>query len=333
MTFIYVESQIKDHPNTIDIFNKFPKKEIIEIDHYGEIFNPSNQSFRKQKQNSSIIIAKKINNLILKSPESFGIGGKQNYYFSHMLNCPYDCRYCFLQGMFNSANYVIFVNHDDFKSKISKLDKKAKDKQYFFSGYDADSLAFDHVTNFTDNFVPFFHNLKNSYLELRTKSTQIRNLLKYPAHDNIIIAFSFTPQEISQTVENKVPNIEKRLNAINKLISHGYKIGLRFDPLIYSNNFEDLYIKMIDYIFNSISKKSIHSISIGKLRFPNKMYDKIIRLYPESPLLNYKISKDKKYTGYSNDVENKMFMFVESAIVKHIDKALIFKCYSTDINE
>ncbi|MBT4989694.1 MAG: DNA photolyase, partial [Rickettsiales bacterium] len=49
MSFIYVESQIKDHPNTIDIFNKFPKKEIIEIDHYGEIFNPSNQSFRKQK--------------------------------------------------------------------------------------------------------------------------------------------------------------------------------------------------------------------------------------------------------------------------------------------
>ena len=46
----------------------------------------------------------------MNTPKDFTIGFKENYYFSHMLNCIYDCKYCFLQGMFNSANFVIFTN-------------------------------------------------------------------------------------------------------------------------------------------------------------------------------------------------------------------------------
>ena len=218
----------------------------------------------------------------------------------------------FLQGMFNSANYVIFVNHDDFKQKIKSLDDKAEDKQYFFSGYDADSLAFDHVTDFTNSFVPFFHSLNNSLLELRTKSTNIRSLLNHPAHSNIIIAFSFTPSEISEQIEAKVPAFNKRLDAIQKLIAHGYNIGLRFDPLIYSDNYQELYQNMIHEIFININVDQIHSISLGKLRFPNKMFDKIIKLYPNEKLLNYKITKDKNYTGYKQEIEAEMFDFVET---------------------
>ena len=327
MSFIYLEKQLSDSIEAQNIIKKFPRKKIIEINHYGEVFNPSNQNFKKQKSNPAIIIAKKTNNLILKSPESFGIGGNQNYYFSHMLNCPYDCRYCFLQGMFSSANYVVFVNHDDFKQKIKSLDEQAEDKQYFFSGYDADSLAFDHVTDFTESFVPFFHSLNNSFLELRTKSTNIRSLLNHPAHPNIIIAFSFTPSEISQQIEAKVPAFNKRLDAIKKLIAHGYNIGLRFDPLIYSDNYQELYQNMIHEIFTNINVDYIHSISLGKLRFPNKMFDKIIKLYPNEKLLNYKLTKDKKYTGYKQEIETEMFDFVEAKIRQFANPKLIFKCY------
>ena len=31
-----------------------------------------------------------------------------------MFNCIYDCDYCYLQGMYPSANIVVFVNHEDF---------------------------------------------------------------------------------------------------------------------------------------------------------------------------------------------------------------------------
>ena len=40
-----------------------------------------------------------------------------------MLNCIYDCNYCFLQGMFNSANYLVFVNYEDYFKEIEKIIK------------------------------------------------------------------------------------------------------------------------------------------------------------------------------------------------------------------
>ena len=88
-----------------------------------------------------------------------------------MINCVFDCRYCFLQGMFNSANFVVFVNYEDFFRQIEKIIKRfPSDKITFFSGYDCDSLAFDGVTNFVESFLPIFEKNKNGILEIRTKS-------------------------------------------------------------------------------------------------------------------------------------------------------------------
>ena len=35
-----------------------------------------------------------------------------------MYNCIYDCKYCFLQGLYSSANYLVFVNYEDFLNQI-----------------------------------------------------------------------------------------------------------------------------------------------------------------------------------------------------------------------
>ena len=95
-----------------------------------------------------------------------------------MLNCVYDCRYCFLQGMFRSAHYVVFVNYDDFVSAI-----QGAAGTWFYSGYDCDSLALEPMTRFMQFFLPRIRHLDGAWLELRTKSTQIRTLLeqdRYP---------------------------------------------------------------------------------------------------------------------------------------------------------
>ena len=92
----------------------------------------------------------------MKSPKNFTIGFKENYYFSHMLNCIYDCKYCFLQGMFNSANFVIFTNFNDFINEIIKKSSNKNKKLCFFSGYDCDSLALEKVTNFLKVFLKVF---------------------------------------------------------------------------------------------------------------------------------------------------------------------------------
>lgn len=325
MQTIYIETKIKNHPRVKKILSRFPNAKTIPCDNYQEVFNKKSQNFRIQKQNPALILAEKTGKRVLPTPEGFGIGGQQNYYFSHLLNCPYDCRYCFLQGMYQSANYVLFVNYEDFMQEIKSIASQ-NPTSYFFSGYDADSLAFESATGFLQEFLPFFAKTENAILELRSKSTNIRELLKQPSFDNCIAAFSFTPQTISSAIEHKVPSVEKRINAIKKLADHGWQIGLRFDPLIYHESFEQLYTTLFESIFTAIDPSSIHSVSTGPLRFPRKMFDKIKKLYPYDPLTTGNLTKQNNHYAFEAEQAAKMKQCVLNLLEQYIPKSLVFEC-------
>ena len=258
---LYIETSIRDHPRTLAIVDRFKNLPIIEIDHYGEVFNPRAQNFRIQKSSPGMILAKKHKNYALATPPGYGLDGDKHYYFSHMLNCVYDCRYCFLQGMFQSANQIVFVNFEDFMSDINHLVGQHQNQpMWFYSGYDCDSLAFDPVTGFSEYFIPEFSQLPNARLELRTKSTQIRQLLKLDPVPNVVAAFSFTDEHSHKNLEHGVPSIKKRIDAMEKLSKAGWSIGLRFDPLVFHDNYCQLFEKLLVEITTSrlTHQQSIH---------------------------------------------------------------------------
>ena len=70
---IYIEREIKNHFRTKLICSKVSNPEIIIIDRFSEIFNKRNQSFKLQKNDRALILAKKYKNLIHKTPENYGI--------------------------------------------------------------------------------------------------------------------------------------------------------------------------------------------------------------------------------------------------------------------
>lgn len=328
MDIVYYEREIKDHPRAQNIIRRAGKQAVlIECENYQEIFNLNSQNFRIQKQNPALILAKKTGNLVLPTPAGFGIGGAANYYFSHMLNCLYDCRYCFLQGMYPSAHYVVFINYEDFGGAIEKiLQKHAQEQVYFFSGYDGDSLAFEQVTQFLQYFLPFFANNSRAILELRTKSANVQSLLQTSPIPNVICAFSFTPESIAQKLEHKTPPLSKRLQAMSALAAAGWKIGLRLDPLIAADNFTELYEELIAAIFNCVPIHNIHSVSLGPLRFPEKMFKKIIKLYPREPLLAQPLQRRERHYSYTEEREIKMKQAVTECLQKYIPEKLLFEC-------
>jgi spore photoproduct lyase len=323
---IYIEKEIKDHKRVRNILAKYPSIKPIYIDKYQQIFNLSKQNFRIQKENPALILAKKYKNYFLPTPENFGIKNAENYYFSHFLNCLYDCRYCFLQGMFNSAHYVFFVNYEDyFKSLEEKINNDDKEK-YFFSGYDADSLVFDSITNFAEEFIEFFKDKKNAYLEFRTKSININKFLELDPIKNIIIAFSFTPEEISSLIEHKVAKLSRRIDAMRRLAKLGWKIGVRLDPLIYHENYQKLYQKLINDLFDNFEIENLHSISIGMLRFPKDMHKKIFNLYPEEKLFTQNLQLNNKNISYGKEIEKEMLDFINMKLQNYIPTNKIFSC-------
>jgi len=326
MQTVYVEKHIREHFRTREIISRYKQSHVIEVDRYTEVFNPKAQNFRVQKKNPALILASKHDNFVLPAPPDYNIGGSHNYYFSHMMNCIYDCRYCFLQGMYSSANYVVFVNYDDFFSSIESQASQHQQPSWYFSGYDCDSLALEPITHFTQNCLDFFANQPNAHLELRTKSTQIRHLLERRAIENCVVAYSFSPDAIARAVEHKAPTVEKRIDALVKLQNAGWKIGLRFDPLLRADNFEPLYKELFDGVFNRLDTKSIHSVSLGPFRLPKPFFKKLIQLYPDEALLADTFTTNKNMVSYSEEQEQSMIGWCSDQILRRVNQDQFFPC-------
>ena len=324
---IYVEKIIKEHPRTKLILSKLKKAKTIEIDRYGEIFNKRNQNFRIQKNNPDLILAFKNEGYVLPTPEGFGVGSSKNYYFSHMFNCIYDFRYCFLQGMYSSANYVIFVNFEDFDKEIEEVIKDNKDKKItFFSGYDCDSLALENLTGFAKHITNIFTKYPDVDIEFRTKSVQTEPFTSIEPLNNVIVAYSLMPNLMSKVLDNKTPSILKRINTMSHLAAKCWKICLRFDPLIHGKNWEKLYKELLENIYNTIPSYSIHSVSFGPLRFPKEMFKDIFKLYPETPLFSGPLFQHKGVVSYDLKIEEEMTSFCSNITQNYIDKSKIFNC-------
>jgi spore photoproduct lyase len=324
---IYIEENILRHPRVIEIVARFPQARTITCGRYGEVFNPKAQNFRLQKIKPALILAEKYKHFALEAPADYGIGAKRNYYFSHMLNCLYDCRYCFLQGMYQSANYVLFVNYEDFQQEIKQLCVKSPAEEiYFFSGYDCDSLALEPVTGFAEQFLPFFAELPNAWLELRTKSTQVRSLLNYEPLSRCVVAFSLSPKEIAAKVEDKAPSLQRRLDAMSKLQEQGWQLGIRFDPIIYQANYQQQYQQLFEQVFSMIDLKQLHSVSLGAFRLPEKFFKKMHKLYPEEKLFASPLANQDGMISYRQELEQEMMHYCTEQLLNHIPEAKFFPC-------
>ena len=322
---IYIEDEIKSHHLTKLIRKRFPAARVIGCERYGEIFNRKSQNFRLQKKQPALILARKHKGHVLPTPGQYGIGAKHNYYFSHILNCLYDCRYCFLQGRFRSAHYVLFVNYEDFFRQMQNaLDRHDGQPVHFFSGYDCDSLALDPVTGFTNQFLPFFESNRRALLEIRTKSTQIRSLLTRQVIDNCVIAFSFTPDKIAGVLEHKTPSVEKRLQAILNLQRAGWNIGLRFDPLIYTRDYHADYEALFKAIFKKIDIDLLHSVSLGSFRLPRDYFHKIKKLYPDEKLFSSPLDEENGLVVYPSTIRNEMTEFCSDIITQYMPEDKFF---------
>ncbi len=325
--FIYIEKEVIHHPQTQAICKRFPSIPTVMCERYGEVFNRHAQNFRLQKQHPSLILARKFDHFALPTPAGYGIGGSRNFYFSHMLNCIYDCRYCFLQGMYNSAHYVIFVNFEDFEQAIeTKILEAPNEQSYFFSGYDCDSLALEPITHFVEQILPLFQRFPQAFLELRTKSINTAFLSKQKPQPNCVVAFSLTPKVISGALEHKTPPIARRLKALQDLQQQGWPIGLRFDPLIYCDDFQEHYRQLFQEVFQMIDSQRLHSVNLGPFRLPKGIYKKMVNLYPDEKLFAYALEERGSMVSYYPQLEQRLTQFCKQELLQYVPVSRLFTC-------
>lgn len=312
---IYVERKYIDNKITQKILKSYPKAQVLLIDNYKNIFDKT----LWWKVEKSFIIAW-VKNAIWEAPDWYGHPGK-GFFFKNSLNCIYECSYCYLRWSFKNNTNVIFVNYDEIKKQILDTVKKVRKKNedetiWFYSSDYSDNLALDTITDFTKEFIPFFESLKNVKMEIRTKSLNIWNLLKFNGVKNTEIAFSLNPSEIIKCYEFKTSNLKERLNCINKLIQNLLKVWIRFMPLLEIKNYKEVYKEFLEEVSREINFSSIYSVFIGWLLYTKWDYNKIISEDKYLDILYTLENSEDWYMRESREVRDYFYELFDSMIIQ-----------------
>ena len=113
---------------------------------------------------------------------------------------------------------------------------------------------------------------------------------------------------------------------MKKLADEGWKLGLRFDPIIPSCNFAKIYENLFKNIASNISEESIHSISFGMMRFPKKMLKKMIRENPDKKISSLNFENRNGIYSYRKDMEKKLENIIVKKLKKYMKNIPIYNC-------
>ena len=210
---IYVEKKVRDLPLTKLALSKFSDSNVIWVDHYKDVFNRSGQDFQSQKFSMNLILAKKTKPFLYPASDLVQNFDNPNiYYNTPVLNCIYNCDYCFLQGMYNSGNIVVFVNENEFRKSIKDALLVPKDptKPTIVSiSYNTDLLAMENILPLTRRWIEFAKKNINLNIEIRTKSALISSIKDMRPLENVILSWTLSPQIICDSYEKKCTTTEK----------------------------------------------------------------------------------------------------------------------------
>lgn len=320
---IYVEKEIYNSPQVREILNHFKDAKIIKINHYKDVFNRSGQNFHIQKQARKLILAKKKGNLVYPgAPVCQNFGNDYFYYTSLVMNCIYDCEYCYLQGMYPSANLVIFINLEDIFKEVKSLLKQHP--VYLCVSYDTDLLALESILSYGKKWVEFAENNENLTIEIRTKCASLKAWNEITPSKRVIYAFTLSPDEVSKTYEKHTPSLEKRLLCIKTLMERGYQVRLCFDPMLYIPDFKKVYTTFFQQIKQEIQLKQVFDVSIGVFRVSEDYLKKMRKQNQASAVLQFPYINENGVYHYTKELTHEMLDFAYQNLKEDLPENKIF---------
>ena len=320
---IYIEEKALDYPITNQLLKRYSDCNILKIKHYKDVFNRPNQHFEIQKKKQSLILAVKSKPFLYKGPKVCQSFGYDNFYYSSLLlNCIFNCEYCFLKGMYPSANLVAFVNTEDFKIELTKA--LSDTPSLLALSYDTDLIAFNNVIPYIEYFYDFFVQNQNISVEIRTKSANEIFYKKYTPSKNIIIAFSLSPKEIINKYEKMTPSLNSRINAINTAIENGFQVRLCFDPVFIHPELDLLYEPFYKYVFERIDSKKIIDIGHGFFRIPKSFFKRIEKNNSNSQLFSEDYCVIDDVVSYPIELQEEVKVKHIKVLTRFIEKEKLF---------
>ena len=244
------------------------------------------------------------------------------------MNCLFDCEYCYLQGMYPSADVVLFMNLDDIFHEVDELLREHG--VYLCISYDTDLVALENITGYCRRWIEYAKNRVGLTIELRTKaelSDSFIRMLDEKECENIIFAFTLSTDMIQLSYEHNTPSIQSRIASIMRASQKGLNVRVCFDPLLTYADLSALkkaYGTLIDKLFESVTDQMLYDVSLGEFRVPCDYLKRMRKRRPDSKLLAYQFEiEDGSFCCGKNGTE--LADYVEECLRKHLSPEKIYR--------
>ena len=320
ITKIYYEPDILDYPLGIKLFEKYNDIDKIPIESHNnipELRNNSNKDFVKMK--SYLIIGTRKS---LKWVPNNKISDYLVPYTSS--GCAAMCLYCYLVCNYNKCSYLrVFANREQIMENIIKKVEKSDIDLCLEIGSNSDLVLENTITgNLVWTIKEFISNTSKGSLTFPTKFHMIEDILNLNHEKRIIPRVSVNPKSIIQTIELGTSNLDERIDAINKLVNAGYRVGILIAPVIFVQNWKKLYKDLIIYLNKKLSDEAKETIFFEVIFMTYSFIHNAINTaaFPKSPILFSKelmVGRGKgKYT-YKNELKAEGTLYIADLIKKY----------------
>ncbi len=213
--------------------------------------------------------------------------------------CSAMCLYCYLVCHYNKCSYLrLFVNREQMMQKLIRTANKAIEPLTFEIGSNSDLVLENTITGNLPWTIEEFSKSEKGFITFPTKFDMIDDILHCNHRDRVIVRMSVNPSEIIQMVELKTSPLKNRIQAINKLHEAGYRIGILIAPVIFLDNWKELYHQLIEQLFYELSEEVkkvvffevifmtysyVHRM-INEDAFPSESYPNIPNLYEKDKM-------------------------------------------------
>ena len=320
---IYVESEVAEYPFARQILKRFPMATSIEIRDYKEVFSRPGQDFDQQKRSLKLILARKKDRFLYDGSRFVQDADNPNFFYNALsLNCIFDCAYCYLQGMYNSANLVCFVNLEDyFEATDAAIQTRADPGRplYLCISYDTDLLAFEHVAPYCRTWIEYCQGRTGDLtIEIRTKSANFAALADLPPQDGVTLAWSLSPAEVCQRYELGAPPLKSRLKAMALAVEAGWSVRLCVDPILPTEGWRDQYMELVEMVFQEIKPGDLLDAHIGVFRMNADFFSNVRKRRPPVDLFYRPWKRQAGMVTHAADEHESLTAFVKGLLTKRM---------------
>ena len=329
---ILVDSSVRDSPVAEAVLSKVINARVEVIKDAESVIKQAYQSRNQGEWRKTLLIARQKGPFLKLCP-----GTSRHICCSYnnlnvVTNCDLNCTYCILQSYLNNRLVTIYANTSDLWNELNRLKNVDSTKIFRIgTGELTDSLTFEHLYSYSRDLVNYFKDKQHILFELKTKSTQIGNLLNINHNRRTVVSWSVNTSCIAASNEKDAPSLEERFIAARHIQDAGYRLGFHFDPMIWYDTWEKDYRSVVENIFSFAKPENISWISLGGLRYSPELEQIIRNNHPESKIILGELfpgADGKK--RYFKPLRIKMFRQMYKWIRECSEEVFVYLCMESD---